>query len=899
MLLSQAIIAAISDAEVPSLLKWSQIYAKWNHTSDLSDLVKAFFHWKQIRNPSEFRDFFLDHPEFGCIAFDSKNRPRIIHAIKHADDNTFIGVFHDLVTSPPLEFEIKNSILNHRFPFAPHPKPNTPNKSPARSVSTSTNHDQDDNDLPASPPTHQFDTSSTWDHCSSHTVLPSKINSILIAHPSILHILLKSPTALDPKFLQPALTTLFHNTLRKLKDSPDIHHQIESLYLYLATTLRFTQMSKLSHINIEPSLHPPSGLDHLVSFTPGLNPLSKTSRPPSNSDPDPNDSDESTEIIPISFDDKFTDLDEESSKIKKSKKEKKRNISFDHQPLISPSPRPSIRRSTKLPSAIAKHSKYDCLSTNTPQRKSHKHPHKHQSRTHPKSNKHRSYHSDSDNSTSSSQTSTSSSDSSSSDSPPPPTKRRKTAPPSYKKSSPSVNPFHLNHSARFKKSLSSHVHHKKIKKSKSRSGDRYIHESESDSDSSSFEHRKPRSKQNNKYSHKSRAIEKFSSSSKPSKKTLFTKLSDAAKLIFCRIACYEEGDEDPSQPSPTCLSLFSESTSSKVPSHISAASRRAGARGSWQHGHLTWIAYQGLLWPSDTEPEGLTFFAIIPYSDVCSSARQKEIKTRIKTNYDNNLAESDIEFMSKQEFFFPETIHDFEVQMVTYITFIGIISHPQSFLTTQLTTWIDHLQKHWTVYESQSRKSIWLTKLLFSIDLLVQEQLQLLQDEFTPLEEISFHPITDGFRELQRTVLRRNLATTLPDSLIQTRSASSKKDKKDNQSESSKKDTKSDKSKSTARKDYQSPAVNPRPNEQWILPNDKSFREVFITSKLIDDTPKYKDTPFCLQFHTKGSCSRGNTCRLIHDDPRDVKLDKNFYSFISKALNHNSSTQDQTQTSDK
>ena len=71
--------------------------------------------------------------------------------------------------------------------------------------------------------------------------------------------------------------------------------------------------------------------------------------------------------------------------------------------------------------------------------------------------------------------------------------------------------------------------------------------------------------------------------------------------------------------------------------------------------------YNGLCWASEDEPQGLTFFAIIPVSDRMSKSSQKEYlqkdnQIKIKNSYENNLDNDEIEMMSKQEFYFPENI---------------------------------------------------------------------------------------------------------------------------------------------------------------------------------------------------------------------------------------------------
>jgi hypothetical protein len=234
-----------------------------------------------------------------------------------------------------------------------------------------------------------------------------------------------------------------------------------------------------------------------------------------------------------------------------------------------------------------------------------------------------------------------------------------------------------------------------------------------------------------------------------------------------------------------------------------------------------------------------------------------------------------------------------------------MLGGPDSIMYIQLCTWIHHFHRHYSVYESQSRKQGWLSRLLFSIDLLVQEQLCLLQDQYTPLESIHYRPITDGFVQLQDEVIRRKLLSSLPDDLATLRSSASKKRKSSEMEYDNKinKDDKGGEHKRPSSSPYKrdNNYVNTSQNSQtvqnknknscWLLPQDKSFTEAFIKSGLIHETPTYNSTPFCLQFFTKGFCTRGENCRLSHDDPRDVRLDRNFSAFISKAYGTTNSSE--------
>jgi hypothetical protein len=119
------------------------------------------------------------------------------------------------------------------------------------------------------------------------------------------------------------------------------------------------------------------------------------------------------------------------------------------------------------------------------------------------------------------------------------------------------------------------------------------------------------------------------------KKNLFTNLPKSTRILLCRISATAFQQQDPEHPAPSCWDLFSDNTAAKVPTHVLEAVRQSGARGSWQHGHLTHMIHQGLIWPSAAEPEGLIFFGIIPYSGYCSKSRQKERYAQIKSSYEN------------------------------------------------------------------------------------------------------------------------------------------------------------------------------------------------------------------------------------------------------------------------
>ena len=76
------------------------------------------------------------------------------------------------------------------------------------------------------------------------------------------------------------------------------------------------------------------------------------------------------------------------------------------------------------------------------------------------------------------------------------------------------------------------------------------------------------------------------------------------------------------------------------------------------------------------------------------------------------------------------------------------------------------------------------------------------------------------------------------------------------------------------------PAANPRFNDQWKVPDQKYSALHSNRSSTPTQEKNSKQIPFCLAFHTKGSCPRGKTCTLSHVDPRDAEMEKEFTAFV-------------------
>ena len=118
MLFHEKIIATLEASDNVNSILWSNFYDHGEISGkDINELANTFYTWQNIKQPSDFAEFMLDNPHYGILIYDTRHRLRTIHAIKHANDNIFTGVTLNLITSNPIEFEVKASALKHSIPF--------------------------------------------------------------------------------------------------------------------------------------------------------------------------------------------------------------------------------------------------------------------------------------------------------------------------------------------------------------------------------------------------------------------------------------------------------------------------------------------------------------------------------------------------------------------------------------------------------------------------------------------------------------------------------------------------------------------------------------------------------------------------------------------------------------
>jgi hypothetical protein len=182
-------------------------------------------------------------------------------------------------------------------------------------------------------------------------------------------------------------------------------------------------------------------------------------------------------------------------------------------------------------------------------------------------------------------------------------------------------------------------------------------------------------------------------------------------------------------------------------------------------------------------------------------------------------------------------------------------------------------------------------KFVYSIDLANQTYLRSLGESAeTLLSEIPSKGLEWAFHVIQNEVLSRRLdAMTLPNCIIELRQKApptqkqrrGESPKTPNIPSPSKKNRKDSTTESSPQLAIISKSVsNPKFNKAWLVSNDNYAGMHMNRSNTPTHKKNGRSVPFCLAYHTKGSCRRGKACTLSHEDLRDLNLESEFEKFV-------------------
>ena len=912
MLFHLAVVEALRSKDLPTLT-WSRFYGRWrDDPKEWKELASSYQLWSTVKSPEEFADFVRDHPQFGFLIKDKRKRPRIIHAIKKIEKNIFHGITLEAFHSDPIEFEIKKSFFSNikLNPITVTPTPTEQSEKQKEKEMTSeknddeeeddesegeenelTNLDLNNNDDPNTPVPAQ-----KWSDLSNRFPAAPKINSLVAIHPILMSSLLHQ-NELSKQTTIPILQEFFNSTLESAEPLTRTRNFTHSLFLTVSSLATFIEAENGSRVSLESSLQGNQGYAYIIQLVPeGMRPTTKDAPKP----PEPVIDLTKVPIIELNND----------------SPQNQNNSSVDNQD--------NVGTNNNSSGFTGNNNTYN---NNNPDIANNSNTANNWNATNWNTNNSNNVNAIGNQPPNTQFTNIPQTNSTIQQPSFPGTNMYQPTHQAYTQFQPNQPPAYMQHPFQHQPQTQSvnpifNPVPTTWNQNNQDLANPLINPPGNLFQSPLVQPQGPPTQQyqqnnttqwpteSNNFSALNSLLNFMSTNNNSDeKKSISAVLTPKVKILWCRIAAVQPNGPEVASPCPSCMNILQNLSSSRNAQYVHDALGEAGARGSWQLGNLTTLLIDGPLWASTNDPAGLTFSAIIPYPGQISKESQKAIatstSTSLKSIWKNNLAQDDIDLMIKKDHFFPASIHEFEIQLFTYIAMVGILAGRDSFLYQRLCSWIGHYQANYSCYYEQgNEKPMFLTRVLYSIDLQVQKQLRLLADSNVAMPNMSWKPITDGFEKRMDEITDRNFTVSIPESIIQIKTVSGKKRKandtetKTEKSYSEKSSTRPTNSSPSNNSSNSSPGLqNKRWNDDWKVPANKTFKECYVDNELIKETPKYNGKPFCLQFHIRGTCSRGSKCPLVHDDPRDVRLDLKFNQFVNRA-NSDSAKKTKSQASD-
>lgn len=303
-------------------------------------------------------------------------------------------------------------------------------------------------------------------------------------------------------------------------------------------------------------------------------------------------------------------------------------------------------------------------------------------------------------------------------------------------------------------------------------------------------------------------------------------------------------------------------------------------------------------------------FAISPTPIDADSSRDKEVILSLKAFHDNHIDDDDATFLAQKGYFYPIDFNELEIMLSTFTTLCSVYFGPHSIITQGMQSWVLHAKQNHLCYISQCTDfQLFGTKILYLIDVNLQNHLHLIKQPHVPLCSISPMYITTTFPQLQAQIVGRQLVVNLPHELVDERSRTlnPKRPRKsyDDYPKSTKATRNDEHRPDSSRPSYARPepeqrqrpysssnkpqpdpsdtVTNPRINPKWRIPQSQNFYDTFHRNREQNKPPMHNNTPFCVQFFVCGHCKRGTSCKFLHTDPRDLQLESAFDEYCAKA----------------
>ena len=359
----------------------------------------------------------------------------------------------------------------------------------------------------------------------------------------------------------------------------------------------------------------------------------------------------------------------------------------------------------------------------------------------------------------------------------------------------------------------------------------------------------------------------------------FEKLHIASRQLILN-ASSPDGEMMAGSPSHHCKEFFACKTASLAKAtFIRSMKRDFNCHVNPPNGVTTNIFNGQFIWEFPNSPSNFsvfsfpkrTIFTKNPTSD-CTILQMKELSGK-------GLSNDDVEAALKQGILVAETLEDLNFCIMHFIGASRYFFSPNSMLAKNLLEIHEHIDSHRADYESLLEEDDeFISKFLYIIDQKVMKFLEECEEKeercFVNDNLISFSAILDQ-------VSTRQFFATLPSSIRKVINKDTSFDDKLSSGPRIKKQ-KVDKSMDPKKES------NEGKIEDWIL-DIETFNKKVRGNKNLNNRPKFKGTPICHRFHSKGFCFDNCTHKDSHVPSSELPAEqKNEYStFLSKILNKN------------
>jgi hypothetical protein len=309
-------------------------------------------------------------------------------------------------------------------------------------------------------------------------------------------------------------------------------------------------------------------------------------------------------------------------------------------------------------------------------------------------------------------------------------------------------------------------------------------------------------------------------------------------------------------------------------------------------GFISTPLYRGRLsWPTPGFPSGgFSAFYLgrqAPVDDLFSTT---DLEREVRMSSGDKMDRYEIKSFTdgKKIFSRPTNIDQAWQQIVNFQIISQFYLGSSALITTQLSTWVNHISLHQHVYASlHLANPRFATEVVFHIDNCVQQTVASCYRAQGTLENCDFSYVTN-FNHAQQAILMRSFTCTIPSALFKAPNSNSK-------NENSSRPNKDKKKKANDNKDGRNPKSSKsrrveNPDKSLCLSSTEKFGDIFPGGNILfEELPYFNGNTSCqccLRWHARGFCSEPDCERSCSHGKADAETKKKFLAFLSKQRAH-------------